>query len=35
MGEDKARESSGQAGFKHFRQLPIEDDFAVLYELKT
>ncbi len=35
MGEDKARELAAQAGFKHFRRLPIEDDFAVLYELKA
>jgi 2-polyprenyl-3-methyl-5-hydroxy-6-metoxy-1,4-benzoquinol methylase len=35
MGEDKARELAEQAGFKHFRHLPIEDDFAVLYELKA
>ena len=35
MGEDKARELAGQAGFRHFRRLPIEDDFAVLYELKA
>lgn len=35
MGEVKARELAEQAGFKHFRRLPIEDDFAVLYELKA
>jgi SAM-dependent methyltransferase len=35
MGEAKARELAEQAGFKHFRRLPIEDDFAVLYELKA
>jgi len=35
MGEVKARELSEQAGFKHFRRLPIEDDFVVLYELKA
>jgi 2-polyprenyl-3-methyl-5-hydroxy-6-metoxy-1,4-benzoquinol methylase len=35
MGEVKARELAEQAGFRHFRRLPIEDDFAVLYELKA
>ena len=35
MGEVKARELAEQAGFKHFRRLPIDDDFAVLYELKA
>ncbi len=35
MGEDKARELAEQARFRHFRRLPIEDDFAVLYELKA
>jgi 2-polyprenyl-3-methyl-5-hydroxy-6-metoxy-1,4-benzoquinol methylase len=33
MGEPKARELATQAGFSHFRRLPIEDDFAILYEL--
>jgi 2-polyprenyl-3-methyl-5-hydroxy-6-metoxy-1,4-benzoquinol methylase len=33
MGEPKARELARQAGFSHFRRLPIEDDFAILYEL--
>jgi SAM-dependent methyltransferase len=33
MGEPKARELAAAAGFTHFRRLPIEDDFAVLYEL--
>jgi len=33
MGEPKARELAAQAGFSHFRRLPIEDDFAILYEL--
>jgi 2-polyprenyl-3-methyl-5-hydroxy-6-metoxy-1,4-benzoquinol methylase len=35
MGEVKARELADQAGFTHFRRLPIEDDFVVLYELKA
>ncbi len=33
MGEPKARELAESAGFSHFRKLPIEDEFAVLYEL--
>ena len=33
MGEPKARELATAAGFTHFRRLPVEDDFAVLYEL--
>ncbi len=33
MGEPKARELAVAAGFSHFRRLPIEDDFAILYEL--
>src|SRR5581483_11284880 len=33
MGKPKARELATAAGFSHFRRLPIEDDFAVLYEL--
>src|SRR5271154_6465788 len=33
MGEPKARELAAAAGFTHFRKLPVEDDFAVLYEL--
>lgn len=33
MGEPKARELAAAAGFGHFRRLPVEDDFAVLYEL--
>lgn len=33
MGEPKARELAAAAGFGHFRKLPIEDDFAILYEL--
>ena len=35
MGEPKARELAGKAGFGHFRRLPIEDPFSVLYELRT
>jgi SAM-dependent methyltransferase len=34
MGENKARELAAGAGFSHFTRLPIEDDFAVLYELR-
>lgn len=33
MGEPKARELATAAGFSHFRRLPIEDDFVILYEL--
>jgi SAM-dependent methyltransferase len=33
MGEPKARELATASGFSHFRKLPIEDEFAVLYEL--
>jgi 2-polyprenyl-3-methyl-5-hydroxy-6-metoxy-1,4-benzoquinol methylase len=33
MGEPKARELAAASGFAHFRKLPIEDEFAVLYEL--
>ena len=33
MGEPKARELATASGFTHFRKLPIEDEFAVLYEL--
>jgi 2-polyprenyl-3-methyl-5-hydroxy-6-metoxy-1,4-benzoquinol methylase len=35
MGERKARELAYAAGFTHFRKLPIEDPFSVLYELKA
>jgi len=35
MGEEKARELAYAAGFTHFRKLPIEDPFSVLYELKA
>ena len=34
MGEPKTRELAAKAGFGTFRRLPIEDPFAVLYELK-
>ncbi|MFI5004632.1 MAG: hypothetical protein ACHQE6_06420 [Solirubrobacterales bacterium] len=34
MGEEKARELAYAAGFRHFRKLPIENPFSVLYELK-
>ena len=33
MGEEKARELAYAAGFTHFRKLPIEEPFSVLYEL--
>jgi 2-polyprenyl-3-methyl-5-hydroxy-6-metoxy-1,4-benzoquinol methylase len=33
MGEPKARELATAAGFTHFRKLPVQDDFALLYEL--
>ncbi len=35
MGEQKARELAYAAGFTHFRKLPIEEPFSVLYELKA
>ena len=35
MGEEKARALAYAAGFTHFRKLPIEDPFSVLYELKA
>jgi 2-polyprenyl-3-methyl-5-hydroxy-6-metoxy-1,4-benzoquinol methylase len=35
MGEPKARELAIQAGFTHFRRLPIDDPVAVLYELRA
>jgi SAM-dependent methyltransferase len=35
MGEEKARELAYAAGFTHFRKLPIEEAFSVLYELKA
>jgi ubiquinone/menaquinone biosynthesis C-methylase UbiE len=35
MGEHKARELAYAAGFTHFRKLPIEEPFSVLYELKA
>jgi SAM-dependent methyltransferase len=34
MGEPKARELAAGAGFSRFTRLPIDDDFAVLYELR-
>jgi len=34
MGEPKARELADQAGFSHFRKLPIDDPFSVLYALQ-
>jgi 2-polyprenyl-3-methyl-5-hydroxy-6-metoxy-1,4-benzoquinol methylase len=35
MGEPKARELAYASGYSHFRKLPIEDPFSVLYELKA
>jgi hypothetical protein len=35
MGQEKARELAYAAGFRHFRKLPIEEPFSVLYELKA
>jgi len=35
MGEPKARELAAQAGFTHFRKLPLDDPFSLLYELKA
>ena len=35
MGEDKARELVRQAGFEHFRRLPIDDLFSALYEIQA
>ncbi len=34
MGEAKARELAAAAGFSRFARLPVQDDFAVLYELR-
>ena len=34
MGEPKTRELADQAGFRHFRKLPIDDPFSVLYALQ-
>lgn len=34
MGEPKARELATAAGFGTFTRLPVEDDFAILYELR-
>ncbi len=34
MGEPKARELCEQAGFAHFRRLPIDDLFSALYEVR-
>jgi hypothetical protein len=35
MGQEKVRELAYAAGFTHFRKLPIEEPFSVLYELKA
>lgn len=34
MGEPKARELAQEAGFTHFRRLPIQDMFSALYEIQ-
>jgi SAM-dependent methyltransferase len=34
MGEPKARELAAEAGFTHFRKLPFDDPFSLLYELR-
>jgi 2-polyprenyl-3-methyl-5-hydroxy-6-metoxy-1,4-benzoquinol methylase len=34
MGESKARQLAAAAGFSRFTRLPIQDDFAVLFELR-
>jgi ubiquinone/menaquinone biosynthesis C-methylase UbiE len=34
MGEPKARELGAAAGFTHFKRLPIEEPFSILYELR-
>jgi SAM-dependent methyltransferase len=35
MGQHKAEELAEEAGYGHFRKLPIEDPFSVLYEIKA
>ncbi len=35
MGEPKARELAAAAGFTHFRRLPIDEPFSLLYEIKA
>lgn len=35
MGEPKARELAQEAGFTHFRRLPIQDMFSALYEIQA
>lgn len=35
MGLHKAEELAAEAGYGHFRKLPIDDPFSVLYELKA
>jgi SAM-dependent methyltransferase len=35
MGEPKARELAAAAGFTEFRRLPVDEPFAVLYELRS
>jgi SAM-dependent methyltransferase len=35
LGEAKARELAEEAGFSHFRRLPLDDPFSLLMELKA
>jgi SAM-dependent methyltransferase len=35
MGQAKAEELAKEAGFTHFRHLPIDDAFSILYEVKA
>jgi SAM-dependent methyltransferase len=35
MGQHKAEELAAESGYGHFRKLPLEDPFSVLYELKA
>jgi 2-polyprenyl-3-methyl-5-hydroxy-6-metoxy-1,4-benzoquinol methylase len=35
MGQHKAEELAEESGYSHFRRLPIEDPFSVLYELRV
>jgi 2-polyprenyl-3-methyl-5-hydroxy-6-metoxy-1,4-benzoquinol methylase len=34
MGEARAKALTKEAGFKHFRKLPVENPFSLLYEIK-
>jgi len=35
MGETKARALTQEAGFSHFRRLPLENPFSIMYEVRT